>query len=69
MTEDKPWGTDYIALDESADNPFAPVTIPRKGELFDYLMLGGSILNFPRKKSGNVIDMIDRVLGIPSAIK
>lgn len=40
-----------------------------KSELQTFLSLGGRVQDYPRKPSGNVIDMLDRALSAPGACK
>jgi hypothetical protein len=69
MSETPNWYAEIYATEDNGGNPFARSTTLRKGDLHDYLMLGGSILDFPRKPSGNVADMVDRALSIPGACR
>ena len=69
MSDQENWYAEIYATEDDGGNPFARPVARRNSEIFDYLMLGGSILDFPRKPSGNVIDMCDRALSIAGALK
>ena len=68
MTDITGWYAEIYATEDNGSNPFARPVAPRNPSLHANLR-SGSILDFPRKESGNVISLIDRVLGIPGAIR